>query len=198
MPSSDDGAAHDPNLVHVPELVSQAQALAQRANQRPAIIGIDGRSGAGKTTLALQLATDVAPEITGQVRVVHLEDFYPGWEGLAEGVRTVANQILAPLRLGLAGRARSWDWYAMAPGDTRQMSPGPGIVLVEGCGAGSAAMLGVLDAVAWLEMGAAPRRRRVEEREDSVDAWWQTWAAQEDQLLDQWPTNERADWIIHL
>ena len=45
----------------------------------PYTLLIDGPSGAGKTTLALQIG-----EALG-IPVVHLDDFYPGWGGLAEG-----------------------------------------------------------------------------------------------------------------
>jgi uridine kinase len=45
---------------------------------RTRLIGLDGRSGSGKTWLADRLARPLdAP-------VIHLDDLYPGWDGLAQ------------------------------------------------------------------------------------------------------------------
>ena len=46
------------------------------------VIAVDGPSGAGKTTLAARLSDALhgAP-------VVHMDDLYPGWDGLADAVR---------------------------------------------------------------------------------------------------------------
>ena len=64
-------------------VVDDLVALVRR---RPAVgatrlVTLDGHSGAGKTRLAGRLARalDRAP-------VVHLDFFYPGWDGLAAGV----------------------------------------------------------------------------------------------------------------
>lgn len=67
------------------------------------IILIDGPSGSGKTTLANRLGF-----ILGWP-VVHLDDFYPGWSGLAAGRDMVAGVILER-------RFQRWDWDRNAPG----------------------------------------------------------------------------------
>jgi para-aminobenzoate synthetase len=43
----------------------------------PVIIAVDGRSGAGKTTLAVELAARLRAH--HKVSLFHLEDIYPGW-----------------------------------------------------------------------------------------------------------------------
>lgn len=63
------------------------------------ILAIDGRSGAGKSTLARTLAVAVGAQL------VHVEDLYPGWDGLRTGAMTLANAVLAPLP-GAVGLAR--------------------------------------------------------------------------------------------
>ena len=62
----------------------RAQFLADFA-QIPLIIGIDGRSGTGKTSLAAQLEQELTAA-GHSVHVLHLDDFYPGWDGLFDGV----------------------------------------------------------------------------------------------------------------
>ncbi|MFC2566921.1 MAG: hypothetical protein ACFNX3_00590 [Haemophilus parainfluenzae] len=52
----------------------------------PLIIGIDGRSGSGKTQLSEILEQSLSAEGIG-VRVLHLDSIYPGWDGLEEGTK---------------------------------------------------------------------------------------------------------------
>ncbi|MEO8095730.1 MAG: hypothetical protein ABI632_12485, partial [Pseudolysinimonas sp.] len=63
----------DHSLSPDPSLLAQ---LAIASGPRPVVL-IDGRSGAGKTTLARELAPLVGAQL------VSLDDVYPGWDGLA-------------------------------------------------------------------------------------------------------------------
>ena len=74
----------------------------------PVIIAIDGRSGAGKTTLAVELAARLRAH--HKVSLFHLEDIYPGWNGLAAGVERYVSTVLTPLSRGEAASWTSWDW----------------------------------------------------------------------------------------
>lgn len=91
---------------------------------------IDGLSGAGKTTLAKYLA-----EATG-TRVIHCDEFYPGWSGLMEASRIVADSVLALADAGY----RRWDWVADAPGEWVAVDPAEPLI-VEGVGAVTPASL---------------------------------------------------------
>ena len=44
---------------------------------------IDGPSGSGKTTLAAEIEQHWNSAV--KLQVVHMDDLYPGWDGLAEG-----------------------------------------------------------------------------------------------------------------
>ena len=61
----------------------------------PVIIAIDGRSGSGKTTLAIELAARLREH--HKVSLFHLEDIYPGWNGLAAGIERYVTTVLSPL-----------------------------------------------------------------------------------------------------
>lgn len=63
------------------------QARQQLTGQRPLLLAIDGRSGAGKTSLAQQVANILHAEAL-PVAVFHLEDLYQGWDSLAATART--------------------------------------------------------------------------------------------------------------
>ena len=147
----------------------------------PVIIAIDGRSGAGKTTLAIELAARLREH--HKVSLFHLEDIYPGWNGLAAGIERYASTVLAPLHRGEPAEWVSWDWNAHYDGDTRTTRPAE-IVLVEGVGAAAAAARPYLSAVIWADSPEQDRRSRALARDgDSYAPYWDEWAAQEEEWL---------------
>ena len=135
------------------------------------ILAIDGRSGAGKSTLARTLAVAVGAQL------VHVEDLYPGWDGLRTGAMTLANEVLAPLRAGQRVTPPRWDWHAGCWAAGREIVPG--LIVVEGCGAISRASRPLVDVAVWLDAPELLRRERATTR-DEDDAWWAGWAQQEE------------------
>ncbi len=147
----------------------------------PVIIAIDGRSGAGKTTLAIELAARLREH--HKVSVFHLEDIYPGWNGLVAGVERYVATVLAPLRRGEAAEWVSWDWERHYDGDARTTQPSE-IVIVEGVGAAAEAARPHLDAVVWADAPDAERRVRALARDGETYApFWEQWAGQEQEWL---------------
>jgi para-aminobenzoate synthetase len=147
----------------------------------PVIIAIDGRSGAGKTTIAIELAARLRAH--HKVSLFHLEDIYPGWNGLAAGVERYITTVLAPLRSGQAAEWVTWDWEKHYDGDARVTLPAE-IVIVEGVGAASDAARPLLDAVVWAEAPDDERRTRALSRDGSTyEPYWDLWAAQEVEWL---------------
>ena len=129
-------------------------------SSRPHLILIDGQSGVGKTSLASQMASALGAE------VVHLDDFYPGWDGLAAGRDVVIDEILRPLHDGRAGQSTRWDWMTNAPGEEMVVGPAEFIV-VEGCGISTADSRMLADTVIWVECPDAVRRERLRARDGS-------------------------------
>jgi para-aminobenzoate synthetase len=146
-------------------------------SQAPVIIAIDGRSGAGKTTLAIELAARLREH--HKVSLFHLEDIYPGWNGLTAGIERYISTVLAPLRRGETAAWVSWDWDRHYDGETRTTQPAE-IVLVEGVGAAAEAARPLLDAVIWADSPEPDRRTRALARDgDTFAPFWEQWAAQE-------------------
>jgi para-aminobenzoate synthetase len=147
----------------------------------PVIIAIDGRSGAGKTTLAIELAARLRNH--RKVSLFHLEDIYPGWDGLVAGIERYVATVLAPLRRAEPATWASWDWENNRDGDTKVTLPAE-IVIVEGVGAAAAAARPLLDAVIWADSPDGERRSRALERDgDTYEPFWDRWASQEAELL---------------
>ncbi len=147
----------------------------------PLLIAVDGRSGAGKTSLAVELAALLREHHS--VSLFHLEDVYPGWDGLDDGIGRYVERVLRLLRAGRAAHWNAWDWERGQDGPERTTATAE-IVLLEGVGAAAAAARPYLDAVIWMDADAEVRRRTAIERDgDTYAPFWQRWADQEDAWL---------------
>ncbi len=161
---------------------------------RPLIVAIDGRSGAGKTTLAVE----VAARLRGHhnVSLFHLEDIYPGWNGLHQGLDTYRRDVLLPLSRGDDPGWRPWDWNLDVEGAARTTAPTE-IVLVEGVGAGHRQARPLIDVVVWLSAPEADRKERALDRDGDLFApYWDQWAVQEADLLEGDDIPASADLLV--
>ncbi|MFH5878912.1 aminodeoxychorismate synthase component I [Arthrobacter sp. NA-172] len=157
----------------------------------PVIIAVDGRSGAGKTTLAVELAARL--RMHHKVSLFHLEDIYPGWNGLAAGIERYVTTVLASLRNGDAAEWVSWDWENHYDGRSHVTLPAE-IVIVEGVGAAASDARPMLDAVVWVDAPDGERRHRALARDgSSYEPFWDSWAAQEDEWLETDDVLEHTD-----
>lgn len=137
------------------------------------IIMIDGQSGSGKTTLARELSTE-----TG-FQLVHLEDFYPGWAGLAAASQMVATDVLHPVQPGFW----RWDWERNRRAGWVPIRAHTSLI-IEGCGAVTEASISAAEAVGTVItvriLGPeTTRRQRALARDPGYAPWWEMWAAQE-------------------
>ncbi|WP_258066603.1 aminodeoxychorismate synthase component I [Arthrobacter sp. GMC3] len=158
------------------------------------IIAVDGRSGAGKTTVALELAALLRRHHT--VSLFHLEDIYPGWDGLADGVERYVSTVLEPLRLGQPATWTAWDWAAKHDGASRTTAVSD-VVLVEGVGAAHSSAMPLVDVVIWVEAPTPQRKRRALDRDGETYApFWDRWAAQEELLFASGSAAAAADIMV--
>lgn len=160
------------------------------------IVLVDGRSGSGKTTLAARIHS-----ILGWP-VIHLEDVYPGWSGLAEASGAVASSIINPALLPEQRGFRRWDWYA---GTYAEWVPTPrdSSLIIEGCGAVTRENLEAARAVGdgeawgvWVELDTPTRFARAMGRDSHFESHWDMWARQEDWHLATNSPRELACWTI--
>ena len=140
-----------------------------RAQHTVPVVTIDGYSGSGKSTLAAALARLVAGW-----QVLHLDDWYPGWDGLAAGA-DIARRIAADLRAGRASSYEAWDWEHGTTGATIRVPLAP--TIIEGCGAIEAEA----DLAVWIaDPGEEERRTRALARDGQTYApHWRRWADQD-------------------
>nr|WP_239537358.1 aminodeoxychorismate synthase component I [Arthrobacter roseus] len=158
------------------------------------LIAIDGLSGAGKTTLTVELAVLLRAHFS--VNVFHLEDIYPGWDGLRPGMERYVSDVLAPLHTGQVAAWRTWDWEAGDDGPLRYTEPSD-VVLLEGVGAACSAARSLLDAVIWIDAAEDLRCRMALARDgDAYAPFWDRWAEQEEQWLSADDVTADADVVV--
>jgi hypothetical protein len=172
-------------------------ALAALVQERPAVgavrlVTVDGYSGAGKTRLTGRLARAL-----GRVPTVHLDFFYPGWDGLAAVVPLAVTWVAEPLVAGESARWRRYDWSADRFAEWHE-TPWAPVVVLEGCGAGSSALRPFTSTAVWVETPDAQREERLRARRD----WTRyaphraRWVAQEQALFSAERPWEHADVVV--
>ena len=171
------------------------QVLAHAERAVPAcgpvrVVAIDGRSGAGKTSLGREVAS------AWEATLVSMDSIYRGWDGLAGAVPLLVEHVLLPLSRGEAAEVPTWDWSLDRPGPVIPLGT-PSRLVVEGCGASVGEAGRYAGTRVWLELDAAQRKKRALARDGEVFArQWDRWAAQEEQLFGPDGTAARADLFL--
>lgn len=153
---------------------SAAEYVEQEGVPRPVVVAIDGSAGAGKSTLAALTAQqlDDAP-------VVHMDDLYPGWDGLAQGICVLVDKVLAPVSRGERGWYARYDWITADHAEVI-IVPAHRYLVVEGVGASCGDARQYADVRIWMHAAEALRRQRTEARDvGSFGSNWEHWARQE-------------------
>lgn len=154
---------------------------------RPAIVTIDGFSGAGKTVLGESLSRILPSRAT---LLLEVELWAHGWGDLAGGVERVRH-LVDSLKDGPVTTS-TWNWWTEEEEPPTEITPRP-IILVVGCGAGQIKS----DLAVWIDLDEESRLARVKAR-DPYD-WslhWDDWAGQERALLRTYDARAHADYLL--
>jgi hypothetical protein len=183
----------------VDELVRVIFGAAGAPPGRPRVVAVDGRSAAGKSTVA-GLLHDALPSSA----VVHTDDVawhhsFFGWADL------LAAGVLEPVRRGEPVRYRPPAWDARGRAGAIRVPTGLEIVLIEGVGAGQRALAPLLDAVVWVQSDFAEAERRGIARDivqgvngdpEASTRFWHEWMTEELRFVEQQRQWERACVIV--
>ncbi|NAZ76305.1 hypothetical protein GTQ99_12910 [Kineococcus sp. T13] len=167
------------------------------------MVAVDGRSAAGKSTLATRLVEHAARGGRAAA-LVHTDDLawhesFFGWGALAvEGV-------LAPLHRGVGVRHRPPAWERRGRPGAVEVPAGSDLVVLEGVGAAQRQLAPFLDATVWVQSDAALAERRGIARDvaegvngdvERATAFWHEWVAEELVFLQRERPWERADLVV--
>lgn len=137
---------------------------------------IEGPSGTGKSTLAAYLASRWPQG--RQVHVLHMDDLYRGWDGLARASEMLYQEILKPRSLGRSSWVTFWSWTNDALGESVLIDKDVDLI-VEGCGCLTGQTSALCDYSMWLNEETSVRKARALSRGgEDLDAHWDRWESQ--------------------
>jgi hypothetical protein len=158
------------------------------------VVAIDGRSGAGKSTVAERLAARLP-----RSAVVHTDDI--AWsESFFDWGAILLEGVIEPFRSGhaVSFRPPAWDRHGR-PGEI-SVPAGTQVLLVEGVGSGRRALAAHLDAVVWVQADMRESERRGVDRDGAgrsdPQEFWDRWQAEEMPFLARDRPWDRADLVV--
>jgi len=151
-------------VVRLTDVVRRLREAAPHVTGRPLLVAIDGRGGAGKSTLAARLRTTVP-----RSRVVHTDDVawhhaYFAWGDL------MAEHVLRPLHRGEAVEFRPPAWAERHRPGAIRVAAGADVVWIEGTGIIRAEFAPWLDASIWVQGDLDEQERRLVARDGDTAA----------------------------
>jgi energy-coupling factor transporter ATP-binding protein EcfA2 len=177
---------------------SKLDVLIQTKNT--AIVLIDGRAGSGKSRFAGELAELIFQSEKQLPKLIHMDDLYPGWDGLRAGSSYLNRSILGPISKGKQADWQVWDWQLGARGMANEPAngwrsfEGGNLIIVEGCGSVSVASSELADLTIWIESDSSQRKTRFSARDQGqFDSFWAAWSIQEDEFYEQEQTSELCE-----
>ncbi|SEG31667.1 Uridine kinase [Nonomuraea solani] len=155
------------------------------------LVAVDGPAGSGKTTFAERLGAALS------CQVIHSDDFPVPWEeGPGGWFAALESQVLVPLRQGLPGGFRRYDWVRGEYAERVTVPVAP-VLVIEGVGTARASVAELLAFGVWVEAPEAVRFERVLERDGgALEPRWREWFAAERAWFAEDGTRERADLVI--
>lgn len=179
---SNERSTHNPSI---DALRSKLAASPPRLG-RTRLALIDGPAGSGKTTLAARLAAALG------CAVVHGDDLYEGWDGLATLWDTLGPRVLEPLARGEDARFRRWDWVRGARGEWIDV-PAADALVIEGVGVAQRRARPYAGLFVYVDAPWEARLARGIERDgEGMRGEWERWQEVEAPFLDAEGTRAAA------
>lgn len=165
-------------------------------NKTTFIIGIDGREGAGKSTLAESLRRGLR-----NTTIIPLEDFYSP-ELLEVDRKRVVSQVINPLKNNQpAAKYQRFDWNKNGLMEWRSVQ-NEGILIVEGATALHPDLLEFYDLTIWVECPAETGLKRGASRDvhgyklSTRAEWLSIWVPKEKEYIKTHTPHKKAQFIF--
>lgn len=170
------------------EIIARVSASAPRLGSTR-LVAVDGPGGAGKSTLAAQLAREFdAPVVP--------TDSFASWDNTLDWWPRLESQVLEPLGRDALARYQRYDWDQRALAEWHEIAPG-GVVVLEGVSSSRAAIRARLSLSMWVDTPRPLRLARGLERDGSAALpLWEQWMAEEDNHFTTDNTRAHADVVV--
>ena len=175
--------------------IEDIAAAVYALNRDVVVIGVDGRSGGGKTTLAKNLAERLGATMLST-------DDFAWWHSLFDWPEMLIENGIEPLRAGKAIDFKPAAWIEKEREGSILAAPSR-FVIVEGVGSTQERMRQALDYKIWLQTDADVARERgllrdLAERPDPAEAerFWNEWQSAEDLFQAEQKSWLSADFVL--
>ena len=183
-------------------LVEKIETTPARNTTR--LVAIDGRGGAGKSSLARRLKARL-----DRAAVVEVDDFWlpgetrPGRAVVIENPGSdydwerLRDQVIVALSEGGPARYQRYDWGSDTLAEWHDIEPG-GTVIVEGVFSTRKALSHLYDVRVWVETDPEVCLRRGIERDGEThrDLWENEWMKAYERYIENCDPVGRADWVV--
>jgi uridine kinase len=196
--------------VSVPDLETVTAEIKRRLpvfhdDRRTLVVGIDGRGGAGKSTLAERMGNAL-----GDTTVVQFDDFYrPAAERMKRHEsgddevggdfdwRRIRDQVLKPLAVDALARYQRYDWDLDRLAEWHVVEPG-GVVIVEGSYSTRPELRDFYELTIWVDAPHELRLLRGIQRdgEQARSRWLDEWMPEEDRYVAFANPEAHADFVL--
>lgn len=173
------------------DVIAGVARLAAKRPPETVFVGIDGRGGAGKSTLAA-----AAAEAVPGVQVIHVDDF-SGLTNAEWDWHRFRRQVLAPLSAGRAARYQVWDREHDRGGEWVDVPTGR-VVIVEGVSSTREEAEVPWALQVWVDAPCEVRLERALERDGPgmMRRWHEDWMPSEEAYVAREQPQHRADLLV--
>ncbi len=158
------------------------------------LIAIDGRAGAGKTTLAARFFDELS--VDKSVEVIHMDELYDGWENaLDEGLTKTLESIVNAHNNNVSIKIDIFNWESMSFDSKRVINP-VDLLILEGVGAGQKVVRDAGATLYWLDIDAEMGIQRVLNRDgNQIASQMKQWQISQEIHFIRDKTRENAEHI---
>ena len=159
------------------------------------LIAIDGRAGAGKTTLATQLHEELSHNKT--VSVIHMDDLYNGWHNalsidLTSKLETITAAFLTRVDILIP----IFNWTTMSFDSSQLLVPSD-VLIIEGVGAGQKVVRDGGAILYWLDIEPEDGLARVLARDGmEIEIHMRQWQVDQEAHFQRDATRKHADHVL--
>ena len=165
-----------------------------KETQRP-IIAIDGPAGAGKTTLASDIALSLGRFM--KVHIIHMDNLYNGW--LTPFDKKWSSSLITAVQSHKAREKYSlphFDWQ-LADFTSDVAQPDVELLILEGVGAGNSQISSDITALIWMDIDPSIGLQRVLSRDgEDISREMEKWLQLQEQHFLADGAKIRADFIL--
>ena len=159
------------------------------------LLAIDGPAGAGKTTFAAKLESELSEHST--VKVIHMDDLYNGWDNaLSNPLSEILDRISTAHLAGREFVIKKFNWHTMEFDSEETIRP-TDYLIIEGVGAAQQIVRETGATTYWLDIEPEIGLQRVLDRDGAhLEVQMRQWQVDQDKHFARDETRENCEFKL--